>query len=61
MIKLILLHLFFDGTLQGQGEYFNMLENRLPPELERKGVTFKELEQFFILLNNITDFAYVFR
>ena len=39
-----------------------MLETRLQSiQAERPGITFAELEQFFILLNNISDFAYVFR
>ena len=46
---------------QEQANYFGLLESRLPQPSMRKGITFEELEQFFALLNNISDFALAFR
>ena len=46
---------------QEQAGYYGLLESRLPKPSKRKGITFEELEQFFKLLNNISDFALAFR
>ena len=46
---------------QEQEYYFQVLESRLPKDIEdRPGITFTEMEAFFFLLNNISDFAYSF-
>ncbi len=52
---------YTDLTEQEQEFYFLMMEGRLPPPLERKGVSFAELEQFFLLLANMDDFSLAFR
>ena len=54
-----LLHFAF--FKQEQAGYYGLLESRLPKPSKRKGITFAELEQFFALLNNISDFALAFR
>ncbi len=46
---------------QEQDSYFLMMDSRLPPDLERKGVSFAELEQFFRLLRNMEDFSLAFK
>ena len=46
---------------QEQAGYYGLLESRLPKPSKRRGITFAELEQFFALLNNISDFALAFR
>lgn len=52
---------YTDLTEEEQAGYFGLLESRLPKPSKRKGITFAELEQFFALLNNISDFALAFR
>jgi hypothetical protein len=47
--------------MQEQAKYFALLESRLATPSKRQGVTFAELEQFFVLLNNISDFGLAFK
>ena len=63
-MQLLILSMYLVSILaftQEQANYFGLLESRLPQPSMRKGITFEELEQFFALLNNISDFALAFR
>ncbi|TRY80009.1 hypothetical protein TCAL_08930 [Tigriopus californicus] len=45
---------------EGQNRYFSRLGQRIPRSRDRPMLTFPEVELFFSLVNNISDFQYAF-
>eukprot|EP00094_Tigriopus_californicus_P009262 TCALIF_08930-PA protein Name:"Similar to MICU3 Calcium uptake protein 3, mitochondrial (Homo sapiens)" AED:0.08 eAED:0.08 QI:241/0.5/0.4/0.8/0.5/0.6/5/0/425 len=51
---------WYKDTELGQNRYFSRLGQRIPRSRDRPMLTFPEVELFFSLVNNISDFQYAF-